>query len=222
MNVAVGSFNTATNRTSPGTKEDAGASGRAYNDLMPLTGDALHAYQCSVPSMTVDSPKDPDWRPDRNSDFIICYRNSDSQRSYDVWIGEQSVPATSQIGQRTQILNLTDEYNTEQLGEFGWIRFNRQPDLTDAPGRHSDAEFCGSKTDIDGSIYDPTISSLASTLLLAHDASGSSNLWLTDSVARILHVYFSRTYGKLRERRNRYSSLAPWQERRAKELMGQD
>jgi AraC family transcriptional regulator len=244
MNVVTGTFNAPTKRATEQASvssdlpvrdfagswhgkpleinEEAGAAGRPYNGLLPLTGDALHAYQCSAPSMTVDSPKDPNWQPDRNSDFIICYRSCASQQTHDVWIGEQSVPATSQIGQRTQILNLTDEYNTEQLSELGWVRFNLKPNVSNMPERHSDGEFGHSKADIDGTIHDPTISSLASTLRLAHDTSGKTNLWLTDSVARILHVYFSRTYGKLRERRNRYSSLAPWQERRAKELMGQD
>jgi AraC-like DNA-binding protein len=244
MNVVIGTFNVPAKRTTEQAKvsrnlpvkdfsgnwhreplensEQESASGRPYDGVLPLTGDVLHAYQCSTPSMTVDSPTEPNWQPDRNSDFIICYQSSTSQREADVWIGEQSVPATSQIGQRTQILNLTQEYDTTQFSELGWVRFRLRANFDDMPEPQSDKKVEPSKTDPEGIIHDPTISSLATTLQLAHDTSGKTNLWLTDSVARILHVYFSRTYGKLKERRSRYSSLAPWQERRAKELMGQD
>jgi AraC-like DNA-binding protein len=162
------------------------------------------------------------WRPDRDSDFIVCYRRQNAQKSYALWIGEQSVPPASQMGQRTQILNLTDEDNVEHLSHSGWTRFTLKPTTTNGGAAHADDEFGHPSIDADGTIYDPTVSSLASALLVAHDTPDSANLWLTDSVARILHIYYSRTYGKLRERRHRYSSLAPWQERRAKALMAED
>jgi AraC-like DNA-binding protein len=181
----------------------------------------LHGHECPQPPIHAGQANNRGWRPDHDSDFIVCYRRQTAQKSYALWIGEQAVPPASQTGQRTQILNLTED-NVEHLNYSGWTRFTLKPTAPDGAVAHAGDEFGQPSVDAEGTIYDPTVSSLASALLAAHNTPDNTNLWLTDSVARILHIYFSRTYGKLRERRHRYSSLAPWQERRAKELMAED
>ena len=182
---------------------------------------ALQGHERPQPPMHVSPANSRGWRPDRDSDFIVCYRRQAMQQSTAVWIGEQAVPPASQMGQRTQILNLTDDDNVEHLSHCGWTRFTLKPTATDGATPHANGEFGHPSVDADGMIYDPTVSSLASALLVAHDTPDSTNVWLTNSVARILHMYFAHLW-KTAGRRHRYSSLAPWQERRAKELMAED
>ncbi len=219
MNIAADFPNRLTKRTT----QPANAS-RALRIQTPVQTErsaGLHGQPHAQPPSRVAQANSRSWRPDRDSDFIVCYRRQNAQKSYALWIGEQSVPPASQMGQRTQILNLKDDDNVEHLAHSGWTRFTLKP-AADGVAAHAEEEFGHPRIDADGTIYDPTVSSLASALLVAHDTPDSANLWLTDSVARILHIYYSRTYGKLRERRFRHSSLAPWQERRAKELMAED
>ena len=67
---------------------------------------------------------------------------------------------------------------------------------------------------------DPYLSALSSVLLSALEEEGANNQLFVDQLAMSLLAHFAQTYGDLRSREGvQEGGLAPWQERRAKEIM---
>jgi AraC family transcriptional regulator len=201
------------------------------------TGDVVHARRTTptpvaprarwpersmMPSATSTPREGLVAQPGHNSDFIVCYQRDNSGQICDVWIGEHSTPASSRRSQRVQILNLDDAEKSEEIFGIQLVRFYLKPVGSDIVRLGDEEELDRSSDGFNGAIYDPIVCSLVFVLLSALDVSDHVNARISGSVAWILHVHFSRTYGKLKNKRHRSSILAPWQERRAKELIVRD
>jgi AraC family transcriptional regulator len=150
--------------------------------------------------------------------FSILHQRSDLQR-HACWLGGKQRYCDSFSAGTVSVIDLRDAPQWEFTGPLEALQFyvprralddfaheHRAPAIETLKWRHD--------------IPDATVSSLSSLLLSALDQPAGSNDLVLDHLSLSLLSHFAQSYGGLRTpRASAEGRLAPWQERRAKEIM---
>lgn len=150
--------------------------------------------------------------------FSILHQLGDLER-HSCWLKGQPRYSGSFSAGTVSVLDLRDNPQCEFKGPFDAIQYYvPQKALDEFAHEHGAKPVSTLKWSRDQ--RDPFLSTLSSVLLSAAEQDRATNQLFVDQIGLSLLAHFAQTYGGLRARDGAVGGgLAPWQERRAKEIM---
>jgi AraC-like DNA-binding protein len=142
----------------------------------------------------------------------------------DVWRDEQPVPSTALMPGAMLINDMRHTWRANPTSPFNVVNFfipqNAVDEIAEEQGARRGAALRGPA---DTGWTDTTFRDLARSLLPALAAPEQANTLFTDHLTRAAVAHLAANYGSLQAKSQpRRSGLAPWQERRAKDMMMAD
>lgn len=150
--------------------------------------------------------------------FSILHQLGDLER-HTCWLaGKPSYSGAYRAG-TVSVVNLMDNPQCEFRGPFDAVQYYVPANALDEFAREHGAKPVATlKWDRDR--RDPYLSTLSSVLLSAVEQDRTNNQLFIDQIGLSLIAHFAQTYGGMRPQDSAVGGgLAPWQERRAKEIM---
>lgn len=165
---------------------------------------------CFVRERTAAIPSEPA--------FSILYQLGDLER-HSCWLaGRQRYSASFSAG-TVSVVDLRDDPQHEFRGPFDAVQYYVPRRALDDFAYENDAKPISTLT-WPRDRRDPYLSTLSSVLLSALEEGCAKNRFFVDQLGFSLLAHFAQTYGGLCSRSGlQEGGLAPWQERRAKEIM---
>lgn len=150
--------------------------------------------------------------------FSILQQLGDME-GHSCWLGGRQTYSGSFKAGTVSVLDLRENPQWEYRGPFEAIQYYVPRGALDDFARENDAKPVSTlKWARDR--RDPYLSTLSSVLLSALDDERAGNHLFVDQLGLSLLAHFAQAYGDLRSREGiQEGGLAPWQERRAKEIM---
>ncbi|WP_440642664.1 helix-turn-helix domain-containing protein [Bradyrhizobium sp. PUT101] len=149
--------------------------------------------------------------------FSILHQLGDLDR-HSCWLaGRRRYSGSFQAG-TVSVIDLRDTPQCEFKGPFDAIQYYIPRRALDEFAYENDAKPI-STLRWDRDRRDPYLSALSSVLLTALEEENANNSLFIDQLGLSLLAHFAQTYGACARKAGQESGLAPWQERRAKEIM---
>lgn len=150
--------------------------------------------------------------------FSVLHQLGDLDR-HACWLAGRPRYSGSFGAGTVSVINLMDNPQCEFRGPFDAVQYYVPRDALDEFARENGAKPVSTLTWKRDS-RDPFLSTLSSVLLTAMEQDRSTNQLFVDQIGFSLLAHFAQTYGGMRPRNgSAEGGLAPWQERRAKEIM---
>jgi AraC family transcriptional regulator len=150
--------------------------------------------------------------------FSILHQLGDLER-HSCWLAGQPRYSGAFGAGTVSVINLMDNPQCEFRGPFDAVQFYVPRSALDEFAR----EHCAKPVDTlnwNRDQRDPYLSTLSSVLLSAVEQEPTTNQLFVDQIGFSLLAHFAQTYGGMRQQESTGGGgLAPWQERRAKEIM---
>jgi AraC family transcriptional regulator len=150
--------------------------------------------------------------------FSILHQLGDLEK-HSCWLAGQARYSGAFAAGTVSVIDLRDNPQCEFRGPFDAVQYyvprNALDDFAYEHGAKPISTLRWSRDE-----RDPYVSTLSSVLLSAVEQETTTNQLFVDQIGLSLLAHFAQTYGGMRPRDNgRGGGLAPWQERRAKEIM---
>jgi len=150
--------------------------------------------------------------------FSILYQLGDLER-HSCWLGGRKRYSGSFSAGTVSVIDLRDNPQCEFRGPFDAVQYYIPRRALDDFAYENDAKPI-STLKWSRERRDPYLSTLSSILLTALDEERETNQLFVDQIGLSLLAHFAQTYGDLRSNEGlQEGGLAPWQERRAKDIM---
>lgn len=150
--------------------------------------------------------------------FSILHQLGDLDK-HACWLAGRPRYSGSYAAGTVSVINLMDNPQCEFRGPFDAVQYYVPRDALDEFAREHDAKPVATLS-WRRDQRDPFLSTLSSVLLSAIEQDPSSNQLFLDQIGLSLLAHFAQTYGGMRPQAcSSGGGLAPWQERRAKEIM---
>lgn len=156
----------------------------------------------------------------RKDSFIVtlCLRDSSSHR---LWLDGREMPRCVRSNGDVCVAHLERDPSAYLETPFDWLVFHVPREVLDEVARDAGARTIDTLVpSADAGVPDPVVTRLGMCLLPAIERRGPFNRLFVDHVAWALCAHFAHSYGQMRiQAETRLGGLAPWQKRRATELM---
>jgi AraC family transcriptional regulator len=150
--------------------------------------------------------------------FSILHQLGDLER-HACWLAGRPRYSGSFGAGTVSVINLMDNPQCEFRGPFDAVQYYLPREALDEFAYENGAKPVSTLSWKRDS-RDPFLSTLSSVLLAAIEQDPSTNQLFVDQIGLSLLAHFAQTYGGMRQRNgSAEGGLAPWQERRAKEIM---
>ena len=151
--------------------------------------------------------------------FSILHQLEDLERRHSCGLGDRQISSRSLSIGTVSVVDLRDNPRCEFKGPFDGIQYYVPRRALDDFAYENDAKPI-STLKWSRERGDPCLATLSNVLVSALEEGKGNNQLFVDQLALSLLAHFAQTYGDLRSREGiREGGLAPWQERRAKEIM---
>lgn len=150
--------------------------------------------------------------------FSILHQLGDLEK-HSCWLAGQARYSGAFAAGTVSVIDLRDNPQCEFRGPFDAVQYYVPRNaLDDFAHEHRAKPISTLRWSRDE--RDPYVSTLSSVLLSAVEQETTTNQLFVDQIGLSLLAHFAQTYGGMRPRDSGHSGgLAPWQERRAKEIM---
>ncbi|KAA0078078.1 AraC family transcriptional regulator [Tardiphaga sp. P9-11] len=150
--------------------------------------------------------------------FSILHQLGDLEK-HSCWLAGQARYSGAFAAGTVSVIDLRDNPQCEFRGPFDAVQYYVPRNaLDDFAHEHRAKPISTLRWSRDE--RDPYVSTLSSVLLSAVEQETTTNQLFVDQIGLSLLAHFAQTYGGMRPRDSgRSGGLAPWQERRAKEIM---
>ncbi len=150
--------------------------------------------------------------------FSILHQLGDLER-HSCWLGGKAGYSGAFGAGTVSVINLMDNPQCEFRGPFDAVQYYVPRSALDEFARQHGANPVATLKWSRGQ-RDPYLSTLSSVLLSAVEQDPETNQLFIDQIGLSLLAHFAQTYGGMRLQESTVGGgLAPWQERRAKEIM---
>jgi AraC-like DNA-binding protein len=159
-------------------------------------------------------------RLDRNDGYLLCLQRRFLQAP-DYWIDGRSIPLRPLNGGQFLLLDLNQEHMSISYGDVDCISTYVSQDALRQFRQEHDLSTVGSLQSAEGVAFDDhVIRCLGEALMPAFEQPEAANRLFVDHVVLALLAHLSATYAeRTAVVRSPRGGLAPWQERRAKEML---
>lgn len=157
---------------------------------------------------------------DCNNGYLLCMQRQ-SVPAANYWVDGRATPLPPMRGGQFLLLDLNREHTSISYGGVDCISTYVSQDALQQFRREHDLPLAGALRTIEGVAFDDhVVRSLKELLLPAFEQPEAANRLFVDHVVLALLSHLSATYGEFAAvMRPPRGGLAPWQERRAKEML---